>query len=98
VAYIDNIIIAIKELVEKHRWQVRKVFDLLLENQMFVEIDKCILEQTEALALGCIVSGTSIRMDPAKAQDTVDWLRPKNQQEVQQILGLWNFYRRFIMN
>jgi hypothetical protein len=37
-------------------------------------------------------------MDPAKAQDIVDWPRPTNQKDVQQILGLWNFYRRFIPN
>jgi len=37
-------------------------------------------------------------MDPAKAQDIVNWPRPTNQKEVQQILGRWNFYRRFIPN
>jgi len=65
---------------------------------MWVKIDKCVFEQTEASFLGFIVSGQSIRMDPAKAQDIVDWPRPNNQKEVQQILGLWNFYRRFIPN
>lgn len=34
VAYIDDIIIATKGSVEKHRQQVGKVFDLLLDNQM----------------------------------------------------------------
>jgi len=37
-------------------------------------------------------------MDPAKAQDIVDWPRLTNQKEVQPRLGLWNFYRRFIPN
>jgi hypothetical protein len=98
VAYIDDIIIATKGSVEKHRRQVGKVFDLLLENQMCIEIDKYVFEQTEAVFLGFIVSGKTIRMDPTKAQDIVNWPRPKNQKEVQQILGLWNFYRRFIPN
>jgi len=65
---------------------------------MCVEIDICVFEQTEAVFLGFIVSGKDIRMDPVKAQDIVNWPRPKNQKEVQQILGLWNFYRRFIPN
>jgi hypothetical protein len=98
VAYIDVIIIATKGSVEKHRLQVGKVFALLLENQMCVEIDKYIFEQKEAAFLGFIVSGETIRMDPAKAQDIVNWPRPTTQKEVQQILGLWNFYRRLIPN
>jgi len=98
VAYIDDIIIATKGSVEKHRKQVGKVFDLLLENQMCIEIDKCVFEQQEEPFLGFIVSGKTIQMDPAKAQDIVDWPKPKNQKEVQQILELWNFYRRFIPN
>lgn len=96
VAYINDIIIATKGSVAKHRRQVGKVFDLLLENQMCVKINTCVFEQMEASFLGFIISGQSIRMDPAKARDTVDCPRPKNQAQVQQILGLWNFYRRLI--
>jgi len=48
VAYIDDIIIAMKGSLEKHTRQVGKVFDLFLENQMCVEIDTCVFEQTEA--------------------------------------------------
>jgi hypothetical protein len=98
VAYMDDIIIATKGLVENYRRQVGKVFDLLLQNQMCVEIDKCVFEQTEVSCHGFIVSGQSIRMDPAKAQDIADGPIPTNRKEVQQILGLWNFYRRFIPN
>jgi len=43
-AYMDNIIIATKGLVEKHRRQVGKVLDLVLEYQMLLESDKCVLE------------------------------------------------------
>jgi len=40
VAYIDDILIATKGSIHKHRRQVGKVFDLLLENIMCLEIDK----------------------------------------------------------
>jgi len=42
------------------------------------KIDKCVFEQSEESFLGFIVSGQSIQMDPAKAQDIVDWPRPTN--------------------
>jgi len=82
VAYINDNNIATKGSIEKHRGQVGKVFNLLLENQMSVEIDKCVFEQTKASFLGFIVPGQSIRMGPAMVQDIVDWPRPTNQQEV----------------
>jgi hypothetical protein len=96
VAYIDHILIATKGSLEKHQKQVGKVFDLLLENQMGIEIDKCTFDAKPVKFLGFLVDGESIRMDPDKAKAIVDWPRPKNQKEVQQILGLWNFYRNFI--
>jgi len=66
VAYIDNIIIAIKGSVEKRRQQVGKVFDSLLENHMHIEIDKCPFEQSEASFLVLIVSRQSIRKETSQ--------------------------------
>jgi len=37
-------------------------------------------------------------MDPDKAKAIVDWPRPISRKEVQEILSLWNFYRRCIHN
>jgi len=45
-----------------------------------------------------MVSGTGIRMDPENATAITDWPRPTSREEVQQLLGLWNVYRRFIHN
>jgi hypothetical protein len=98
VAYIDDILIATKGSIQKHRKQVSKVFQLLMDNPMCVKIDKCIFDATSTPFLGCIVSGTGLTMDPEKAKAIVDWPRPTSRKEVQQLLGLWNFYRRFIHN
>jgi len=45
-----------------------------------------------------MVNGKSIRMDHAEAHTIVDWLRLTNRKDVQQLLGLWNFFRRFILS
>jgi len=98
VAYIDDILIATKGSLQKHHRQVSKVFQLLMDNHMCVEIDKCIFDTSETPFLGFMVSGSGLRMDPEKARAIVDWPRPTSRKEVQQLLGLWNFYRRFIHN
>ena len=96
MVYIDDILIATKGSLEKHHHQVSKVFQLLMDNHMCVEIDKCIFDAKEVPFLGFIVSGTGLRMDPDQAKAIVDWTRPTTVKEVQQFLGLWNFYRRFV--
>jgi len=98
VAYIDDILIATKGSLEKHHKQVSKVFQLLMDNNMCVEIDKCIFDASETTLLGFIVSGSGLKMDPEKAKAIVNWPRPTTRKEVQQLLGLWNFYPRFIHN
>jgi len=65
---------------------------------MCIEIDKCVFDGSETIFLGFVVSGSGLRMDPDKAKAIVDWPRPKSRKEVQQLLGLLNFHRRFISN
>ena len=96
VAYIDDILIATKGSLEKHHRQVFKVFQLLMDNHMCVEIEKCVFDAKEVRFLGFMVTGTGLRTDPSKAKAIVDWPRPTSVKEVQQLLGLWNFYQRFV--
>jgi hypothetical protein len=96
VVYVDDILIATKGSLEKHHRQVSKVFQLLMDNHMCIEIEKCVFDAKEVPFLGFLVSGTGLRTDPEKAKAIVDWPRPASVKEVQQLLGLWNFYRRFI--
>jgi len=96
VAYIDDILIATKGSLEKHHKQVSKVFQLLMDNHMYIEIDKYIFDAKEVPFLVFIVSGLGLQMDPDKAKAIVTWPRPSNKKEVQQLLGLSNVYRRFV--
>ena len=63
---------------------------------MCVKIDNCIFDAKEVPFLGFIVSGTGFKMDPEKSKAIIDWPTHTNKKEVQQLLGLWNFYRRFV--
>jgi hypothetical protein len=67
VAYIDDILIPTKGSLQKHHRQVTKVFQLLMENKLCIEIDKCIFDATRTPFLGFIVSGEGLEMDPEKA-------------------------------
>jgi len=96
VAYIDNILIPPKGVLEKHHQQVSKVFQLLMNNHMCVEIDKCIFDSKEVAFLEYMVSGSGSKMDPNKAKAIVNWLWTNNVKEEQQLWAYCNFYRRFV--
>jgi hypothetical protein len=61
-----------------------------------VEIDKCECDQEEVEFLGFLISGEGLKMAPSRSIAITNWPIPKTQKEVQIILGLWNFYQRFI--
>ena len=48
--------------------------------------------------LGYVVSGNIVKINPNKIATIKDRPEPKNAKQVQQALGLFNFYRRFIDN
>ena len=87
VAYIGDILQATKRFIEKHRRQVGKLFDLLLENKMYVEINTGVYKCKKTAMLGFIISGELIKMYLGKRQDILNWLRPKDRKVTQQILG-----------
>jgi len=78
VAYIHDILIATEGSLEKHHKQVSKVFQLLIDNHLCIEIDKCVFNVSETSFLGFIVSGSGLGMDPDNAKAIIDWPRPKS--------------------
>lgn len=91
VGYIENILMEMKGSLETHHRLVSKVFHLLMDNIRCAEINKCVFNVTETSFLGCMVSRTGLRMDPEIAKPITIWPRPTMRNEVQQLLGLWNF-------
>jgi hypothetical protein len=96
MAFINDILIATNGSLENHHYQVSKVLQLLMDNHMYAEINRCIIDAKGVPLFGFHVIGFGLRMDPDKAAAIVHWPQPNNKKEVQQLLELWNVYGRFV--
>ncbi len=93
--FIDDILIFSKS-AEEHLEHVRKVMQVLREHKILIKASKCTWGQEELPYLGHIVSKDGIKVDPKKIQAVADWPEPQNLTELQQFLGLTNFFRKYI--
>ncbi|CAN1260507.1 Transposon Ty3-I Gag-Pol polyprotein [Linum perenne] len=95
VVYLDDIVIYSKTL-EDHVTHLRKVFNALRENKLYVKKEKCEFAAKEVPFLGHIIGGGVLKMDGSKIKAIQDWEPPTKVPELRSFLGLTNYYRRFI--
>ena len=95
IVYLDDILI-FTETLEEHRIIVKKVLQILKDNDLYLKPEKCEFERHRIEYLGLIITHGHTEMDPVKVAGIMDWPRPKKVKEVQAFLGFCNFYRRFI--
>ena len=97
--YMDDILIATKNNVERHRKIVDTVLDLLAHESYFLRPSKCVFEQTRIKYLGVIVDGSSLSIDPTKTESLQDWPHTLTKvKDVRSILGVLGYQRPFIPN
>ena len=97
LVYLDDVII-IGRSFEDHLCNLRNVFQRLREAGLKLKPTKCTLCREEVKFLGHVVSRDGIATDPSKVESVRTWPTPTQRKEVQQFLGLCNYYRRFIRN
>jgi len=95
ISYIDDILIY-SNTIEEHHIHVRKVLKKLLENNLYVKLEKCEFDKSETTFLGYVLSRDGLKMDKEKVKAILDWPIPTNVKEVQSFIGLCNYYRLFI--
>lgn len=95
--YIDDSAIATKSFI-RHIKVLFILFTILLENNFTLRLEKCEFFQNKILFLGFLLSVDGIIPDPDRIQVIRDFEEPKNQKQLQQILGICNYYRRFAIN
>ena len=93
--FIDDVMIA-TETEEGHDEIVEEVLKRLEENDLFVKPEKCVWKVREVGFLGVIIGKDGVRMEKKKVQGVIEWPVLKSVKEVQNFLGLANYYRQFV--
>ncbi|KAE8668323.1 cytochrome P450 78A7-like [Hibiscus syriacus] len=95
VVYLDDIVVYSKT-VEEHIEHLRRVFQVLRDNELYVKEEKCSFAQKEVPFLGHVVGGGKLQMDKDKIRAIDEWKPPTKVTELRAFLGLANYYRRFV--
>eukprot|EP00731_Ephydatia_muelleri_P012982 Em0007g292a len=97
LVYFDDIIV-VGRTFKDHLHHLSKVLAQLRGAGLKLKPTKCSLCQQRVAFLGHIVSAEGIATDPSKTDAVSKWPTPLSKKEVQQFLGLANYYRRFVKN
>jgi hypothetical protein len=95
VVFIDGIHIFSK-MEEEHKKHLRMVLDKLRSNQLYDKFSKSEFWLTKVAFLGHVISVGGISIDPSKVEDVLNWMPPMNALEIQSLIGLAGYYRRYI--
>ena len=93
--YLDDVIIYGSNFAE-HINRLETVLDRIAQAGLKLKPRKCHFFQEEVTFLGHLVSGAGVLPHPDDIQKLLDWPVPSNDTEVRGILGLGNYYRRFV--
>ena len=94
-SFINNIIIE-TEGEGGHGELVEEVVRRLVENDLYMKLEKCKWKVKEVRFLGVVIGLKKIKMEKEKVKDVLDWLIPKGVKDVQKFLELANYYHQFI--
>ena len=97
IIYIDDIIIFSRD-EETHFQRLEEALMRLGQAGLRLKPSKCELVKNELLFLGHVVNKDGIQPNPATIEAVKKWDPPRNVKQVQQFLGLCNYYRSFVKN
>jgi len=93
--YMDDILIFTDDHSKMEEY-TKRVLQKLHDNNLFLNLDKCVFDVTKVEYLGLIIKENKIAMEPTKLAGIADWPAPTTIKQVRSFLGFANFYRRFI--
>lgn len=95
LVFMDDILVYSKTL-EEHADHLNLVFQVLLDNKLFIKFAKCAFAQSSIEYLGHVISDKGVATDPTKTTAIAQWPLPQNFTELRGFLGLTGYYRKFV--
>jgi hypothetical protein len=95
--YMDDLTVASPDF-DTHCSHIRLVLEALQKANLKINGQKCSWFAKTIKCLGHVVTKTTVSMDPKKVSALKDRLPPTNVKELQCLLGIFGYYRRFINN
>jgi hypothetical protein len=95
IVFLDDILVYSKS-EEEHEHNLRMVFQVIREHQLYDKLSKCSFYQNKIHYLGHIISKDGIDVDPENIEAIREWKALKNVIEFISFMGLSGYYRRFI--
>jgi hypothetical protein len=95
VVFIDDVLIYSKSW-EEHLSHITQVFQLFLDNQLYVKLSKCSFARKQLNYLGYVISAQGVATDPSKVHIIATWPIPTSVKELRSFLGMAGYYRKFV--
>ena len=93
--YLDDLIV-IGQAMEENLERLDEVLLRLEQSGLKLKPSKCQILQDKVVFLGHVVSEQGVLPNPKLLESVTDWPVPRCRREVQQFLGLANYYRQFV--
>ena len=91
ISFINDVIIG-TDREERHVKLVEEVVKRLVENDLYIKLEKCKWKVREVGFLEVVIGLKEVKMEEEKVKGVLDWLTPKYIKNVQKFLRLTNYY------
>lgn len=95
LCYVDDVII-FSATFKEHLSHLNEVFSRMRQAGLKLSPGKCYFAQKKLHYLGHVISKEGIQADPRKIEKVQNLCAPTNQKGVKSLLGLTNYYKKFI--
>ena len=94
-AYIDDLLVSSSSM-EEHEHHLRQLFNRLSQYGIVINPAKCVFGVSSLTFLGHVVDEDGLRPLPDRVEAILNLSPPTSLRKLRELLGLINFYRRFI--